>query len=410
MGTAVRGVHVVGKGQDQLVEAVVVLHGHLGDDVVLLALQVDDLGMQHGVVPLFLQVFHEAGDAALVVHAFPHHLVAPFVGKGDTHARVQEGFLPQADQQSFIVIDGGLGEHNRVRLEAHGGAGGGSGAQLFQRCIGHATLEPLVVFIAILADDDLQPLTQGVYHAGAHAVQAAGHLVAGVFAAELAAGVQHGENNGHGGDAQLGLDVHGDAAAVIGDLDHVALLDSDLDMIAEARQRLVDGVVHDLVDQMVQALGAGGADVHARPFAHRFQPFQHLDLAAVVLVGALLRLLVQFFCHCLASCCFWAEFTARCAPCALVPYRLKKAPSHAAQLIQPAAAFFQCFGRDGADEYRFVREIGDHKAFGKLVAQSHHRALGFRVAQKRPRMLGDRGGFNIKNPDDIPCMDHIVLP
>ena len=50
---------------------------------------------------------------------------------------------------------------------------------------------------------------------GAHAVQAAGDLVAP--AAELAAGVQDGKDHLQGGLAGLGLDVHGDAAAVVHD-------------------------------------------------------------------------------------------------------------------------------------------------------------------------------------------------
>ena len=62
-------------------------------------------------------------------------------------------------------------------------------------------------------DPHLQPLAQGVDHAGAHAVEAAGHLVAA--AAELAAGVEDGEHHLQGGQAGLGLDVHGDAAAVV---------------------------------------------------------------------------------------------------------------------------------------------------------------------------------------------------
>ena len=62
-------------------------------------------------------------------------------------------------------------------------------------------------------------------------------------------------------------------------------------MVAVTGQRLVDGVVHDLIDQMVQAAGAGGADIHARALAHRFQAFQDLDLGtgAVLVVGRGLR-------------------------------------------------------------------------------------------------------------------------
>ena len=78
----------------------------------------------------FVDVLHEAADAALVAHALPLDLVAPLVGEGDAHAGVEEALLPQAGEQGVVVVDGGLGEHHRVRLEAHGGAAGGGGAQM----------------------------------------------------------------------------------------------------------------------------------------------------------------------------------------------------------------------------------------------------------------------------------------
>ena len=51
----------------------------------------------------------------------------------------------------------------------------------------------------------------------------------------------------------------------------------------EARQRLVDGVVDDLVDHVVQA-GAvvGVADIHARPLAHRIEALEDLDRLGAV--------------------------------------------------------------------------------------------------------------------------------
>ena len=46
-------------------------------------------------------------------------------------------------------------------------------------------------------------------------MEAAGDLIAP--AAELAAGVEDGEDHLQGGLARLGLDVHGDAAAIVDD-------------------------------------------------------------------------------------------------------------------------------------------------------------------------------------------------
>ena len=111
-------------------------------------------------------------------------------------------------------------------------------------------------------------------------MKAAGYLIAS--AAELAAGVQNGVYHLQGRPAGLLLDIHGDAAAVIGNGDGVAGVDGDGDLRAVSGQGLVDGVVHDLIHQMVQAGGRRGADIHTGPLAHRLQPLQHLDFRGVI--------------------------------------------------------------------------------------------------------------------------------
>src|SRR5690606_10334402 len=115
---------------------------------------------------------------------------------------------------------------------------------------------------------------------GAHAVQAAGDLVAA--AAELTAGVQHGQRQRRGGQLLAGGGVGGDAAAVVGDRDGAVVVERDLDGVAVAGQRLVDRVVDDLPDQVVQAALPGGADVHAGPLADGLEALEHLDRRGVV--------------------------------------------------------------------------------------------------------------------------------
>ena len=112
-------------------------------------------------------------------------------------------------------------------------------------------------------------------------MQAAGHLVAAAVA-ELAARVQDGE---HDLDGRLALLLHHrdrDAAAVVDDGDRVVGVDRDVDRVAVARQRLVDRVVDDLVDQVVQAAHTGRADVHARPLAHGLEALEDGDVLGVV--------------------------------------------------------------------------------------------------------------------------------
>jgi hypothetical protein len=61
-------------------------------------------------------------------------------------------------------------------------------------------------------------------------------------------------------------------------------------------QRLVDGVVDHLIDQVVQAHLASRADVHGRTQTNRLQTFQDLDVfACIVVVVAVDRGTVRIF-------------------------------------------------------------------------------------------------------------------
>ena len=75
-----------------------------------------------------------------------------------------------------------------------------------------------------------------------------------------------------------------DAATVVLHLSRAVLMDDDADDRAVPGHRLIDGVVNDLVHQVMQALRAGGADVHTRPLAHGFEPLEDCDVLRAVRV------------------------------------------------------------------------------------------------------------------------------
>ena len=54
-------------------------------------------------------------------------------------------------------------------------------------------------------------------------------------------------------------------------------------MVAVAGQGFVDGVVDDLVDEVVQAPLTGGTDVHAGTLPDRFEPFEDGDVQGSVM-------------------------------------------------------------------------------------------------------------------------------
>ena len=188
--------------------------------------------------------------------------------------------------QNFIVVDR-IVKHLGIGLEAHGGAGAVGLAHHVDMLQDIAAGKAHLMDLSVLVDLDLQPLGQGVDHRGTHAVQAAGALIAS--AAELAARVQHGKDDLQGRLAGLLLDVHRDAAAVIGDANDIALLNAHLNVGAVAGQGLVDGVVDDLIDQVMQTGRGGGPDVHTGALAHRFQTFQHLNLTGVIFLADFFR-------------------------------------------------------------------------------------------------------------------------
>lgn len=109
-------------------------------------------------------------------------------------------------------------------------------------------------------------------------MKAAGVSVA-VPLAELAAGVQGGEDELEGGAFVLGMQADGDTTAVVGDGDRVVLfVQGDGNAIGVAVEVLIDGVIDDFPDKVMQAELVGGADVHAGTPTDGLEAFEDVDV------------------------------------------------------------------------------------------------------------------------------------
>ena len=73
------------------------------------------------------------------------------------------------------------------------------------------------------------------------------------------------------------MHLHRDTTAVIDDLDAAILTEGDDDLVGITCHRLIDGVVNDLPNQVVQATGTCGADVHSRALADSLEALQNCD-------------------------------------------------------------------------------------------------------------------------------------
>ena len=82
--------------------------------------------------------------------------------------------------------------------------------------------------------------------------------------------------------------VHRDATSVVLDGYGFVFIDGHFYVGAISCHRLVDGVVHGLIHQMVQSFLAYVADIHRRSLAHGFKSFEHLNVTGGVIACVVL--------------------------------------------------------------------------------------------------------------------------
>ena len=88
---------------------------------------------------------------------------------------------------------------------------------------------------------------------------------------------------------------YGDAAAIVFHGDAAIGMKSDNDLGAVARHRLVDAIVDHFVNELVESIGMGIADVHPRPLSHRLETFQNSDRTCVVLLSSSAIVVMPFY-------------------------------------------------------------------------------------------------------------------
>ena len=191
----------------------------------------------------------------------------------EAHPRAGDAPLRLADdrQRALLLVGGELGVR-RVHRRAVG-----EGAGL-------AAAEAHAVRLAGAVDLDVEPRGQRVDDGGPDPVEATRGGIR--RAAELATGVQLREDHLDTGQAGAGLDVDGDAATVVPDLDGAVAAEDHLDAGADAGQRLVDRVVDDLPQAVHETALVGRADVHARALAHGLEALEDLEVARGVVAVA----------------------------------------------------------------------------------------------------------------------------
>ena len=255
--------------------AVIPPHRHFDADAVLFADHVDRFRHDRGFGAV--EVFNVFPDPTFVEQFGSQRFSGAFVFDDDPDAGVEKGQFAQAVFQRLeLVFEVGKGAFGRVRLgggqKAHlGAAHSGSGADRVDMCDAFAVFKAGAILGFIAPDGKLQPFRQGVDDRDAHAVQAARHFVsvaAVIGVVEFAAGVKLGHDDLGRGNALFLMDVDGDAATVVADRYAGIRVDFYRNGGGVACQRLINSVIHHLIDHVVETRPiVGVTDIHAGAFA-----------------------------------------------------------------------------------------------------------------------------------------------
>ncbi len=134
-----------------------------------------------------------------------------------------------------------------------------------------------VVFLAVALDPYFEYRGERVDDRHADPVQATGKIV--TLVGELGAGVEAGQNHLNSADPLVLVDIDRHAPTVVSYADGCILVENNLDPVGIPRDRLVDAVVHHLLNEVVGPIRLG---IHTGAFTHRVKPGENLDRLCVI--------------------------------------------------------------------------------------------------------------------------------
>ena len=176
-------------------------------------------------------------------------------------------------------------ENLGVRHEGDSGAAPvGRGPEVLDRALGDPARKLLRVKLLVARHFDPGVNRQRIDHAYADPVQAPAGGIG--LARKLAARVQRCKDHFERRLArELGMLLDRDAAAVVGNRQAVAFVQTHLDARRMACDRLVHRIVEHFGGEMVEGAVIRPADIHPWAAAHRLQTFKHLDCGGVVIAA-----------------------------------------------------------------------------------------------------------------------------
>ena len=282
MGASLRVIDIVAEAQHIFMKFIHVLKSDFHGNAFALAGKINDVA--HRLSGL-VQIPDKAHDSLRLV-IFDHlRLILSLIRENNGERRVQIGRLMQT-ALNLILLEAGFFENLTIRQKIDAGSRifclSHHGKQAVHKLHGgNAPLIPVLIDFAVMPHPHGKPCGKGVYHGGAHAVQAAAGLIGGMV--KFSSRMQGGKYQTLRAHAFF-VHAHGNTPAVIIHCGRSVRFQRYTDFITYACQMLVHRIVYNLINQMVQSLRGNASDIHARPFPDRFKPLQHCNAGSIVSV------------------------------------------------------------------------------------------------------------------------------
>jgi hypothetical protein len=106
---------------------------------------------------------------------------------------------------------------------------------------------------------------EGVDDRKPYSMETSGDFVTAII--KFSSGVELGHHDFHSRTILFLVEIDGNTPAVISDCDAVIHMNDHINLGAVSLQGFVNAVIHQLMNQMVKALGSGISNIHRRPFA-----------------------------------------------------------------------------------------------------------------------------------------------
>ena len=275
MTTAVLGVDVIRKGHDTLVVAVIVLQCNFRKGIIQSSRNIDNFS-DCFITSDTVDMLHKLTNTALIVQNFRlHFLRISGIRNYNPDSGIQESLFSHAFEKDFIVIASCLKDFG-ICLESNHRTSFCGLVNDFQWLFVFATVKMLEVDIFTVFDGNFQPFRKCIHDRCADTMQTAGNLITAT--AKLTAGMKDSINDCCRRNALSGVNSCRNPSTVIRDTDDIIRENFNLDFCAVPCQCFINGIVHNLIDQMMQTINTGRADIHTWTDTNRLKTFQDLNL------------------------------------------------------------------------------------------------------------------------------------